>query len=185
MRILIADDHKIVRDGIISLLKNEEGFQVVAEAAHGRDAVDMAIQYEPDLVLMDISMPGLNGIEATRQIISRLPHIGVCALSMHSDRRFVLEVLKAGARGYLLKDCAFEELSQALRTVSKGQYYLCSQITGTVLQEFLTHDQKDKKSVFVLLSPREREVLQLIGEGRGVKEISSMLFISEKTADSH
>lgn len=185
MRVIVVDDHKILRDGIKALLSLEKKFLVIAEAGDGRTAVDLAVKHQPEIIIMDISVPVLNGIEATRQIVSKLPHTSVLALSMHSDRRFILEMFKAGARGYLLKDCAFEELSMALETVAKGQYYLCSQITGIVLKDFLNSTQNEEKSIFGSLSPREREVLQLIGEGKGIKEIASLLFISEKTVDSH
>ncbi|MBI3951159.1 MAG: response regulator transcription factor [Acidobacteria bacterium] len=185
LRILLADDHKIVRDGLRALLEKQSGLAVVAEAQDGRTTVRLARELAPDVIIMDISMPDLNGIEATRQIRTELPRIKVIALSMHSDQRFVTEVLKAGACGYLLKDCAFEELTTAIRTVMANQIYLSPQITGVVLDHYLRQALQTEVSAFSVLTEREREVLQLLAEGQSTKEIASSLHVSVKTIETH
>ncbi len=184
IRIIIADDHRIIREGIRTLLNHENGIDVIAEAENGRMSVELAFELEPDVIVMDITMPDMNGIEATRQIKTRLPDVKILALSMHSDRRFISGVIGAGAMGYLLKDCAFEELAHAIRTIMKGEMYLSPRITGIVMEDYLNRLDMSN-SVVSLLSEREREVLQLIAEGYTINQISKKLHLSVKTVESH
>lgn len=185
VKLIIADDHKIVRDGLRALIERQPSMKVVAEASNGITTVKLAKQFLPDIVIMDIGMPDLNGIDATRKIMEETKGVKVIALSMHSDRRFVIEMLKAGASGYLLKDSAFEELTVAINTVLAGQPYLSPKITDVVLKEYVHKLPGNKPSVFSILTSREREVLQLIAEGKSTKEIASILNISIKTVDTH
>jgi DNA-binding NarL/FixJ family response regulator len=185
IKIILADDHKIVRQGLRNLIEKQSGMKVVAEAEDGRTAVQLAGELLPDVVIMDIAMAGLNGIEATRQILGKTPNIKVIALSMHSDRRFVVEMLKAGASGYLLKDCAFEELATAIHAVMTGKVYLGPRLADLVVREYIHLFQKKEFSVFTILSPREREVLQLLAEGKPTREIASKLQVSVKTVETH
>jgi two-component system, NarL family, response regulator NreC len=185
IRIVIVDDHLIVRQGFKSLLNNHQDMEVVGEAADGRSAVKLVKELSPDIVLMDVSLPDLNGIEATRQIIEFNPGIKIIALSIHSDRRFIIEMFKAGASAYLLKDCAFEELITAIRSVMANQSYLCPKITDIILKDYLTMLPGQTRSAFELLSNREREVLQLMAEGLSTKEIAVRLMVSAKTIETH
>jgi len=185
IKVLLADDHKIVRDGLRTLLEKHADIAVLGEAEDGREALQLAGKLSPDVVVMDIAMPELNGIEATRQILSEHPGIKIVALSMHSDKRFVSEMLKAGASAYLLKDCAFEELITAIRTIMKGKIYLSPGIAGVVLADYIRSDRKSEPSVFSQLSDREREVLQLMAEGKTTKEVAAHLNVSIKTVETH
>jgi len=186
IRVLIADDHKIMLAGLRSLLEKQSDFDVVAEAENGRKAVQMALEKKPDVVVMDVSMPDLNGIEATTQIIEMLPDTRVIALSMHSDKRFVMGMLRAGAAGYLLKDCAAQELANAIHKVAGGKKYLSPEITGVVIDDFLLGSMPEGTPTSAsLLSAREREVLQLIAEGWSTKQIASHLYVSIKTIETH
>ncbi len=185
VKILIADDHKIVREGLKSLLEKQPGFAVVAEAEDGLTAFDEVKKHTPDIAILDIGMPGLNGIETTRKIRSEMAETKVIALSMHADRRFVMGVLEAGANGYLLKDSAFEELVTAVKAVAKGKMYLSPSIAGTVVKNSLDKLDQGKQGSSVLLSGREREVLQMIAEGQSTKEIAFKLFVSTKTVETH
>ena len=185
IRILLADDHKLIKDGLCALIAGEKDMEVVAEAETGRDAVALVKQHVPDIVVMDINMPDLNGIDATRMILQDNPDVKIIALSIHSTSRFVKEMLKAGVSGYLVKHCAYEELAQAIRTVVKNKPYLCSQIVGTIMDDYLADFPSNNKSAFSILSSREREVLQLVAEGLTSEEIGSRLFISVKTVSSH
>ena len=182
--ILIADDHRLLREGLRALLERD-GFHVVAEADNGRSAVRLAKQLQPDIVITDIAMPDLNGVEATRQISAEAPRSKVLALSMHTQSRFVLGILEAGASGYLLKDSAFEELSVAINAILKNQIYLSPAIAGVVVQQSLGHSLSKSGSSQSELSKREREVLQLIAEGKSTKKIAAMLHISVKTVETH
>jgi DNA-binding NarL/FixJ family response regulator len=185
VRILIADDHKILREGLKSLLEKQPEFAVVAEAQDGLSAISAAKKHKPDIAILDIGMPDLNGIEVTRRIRSELAETRVIALSMHADRRFVMGILEAGANGYLLKDSAFAELITAVTAVAKGKMYLSPSIAETVVKNSLEKlDRKDEGSS-VLLSGREREVLQMIAEGKSTKEIALKLFVSTKTVETH
>ena len=165
--------------------KKQSDMDVVGEAQDGIAAVRLTEKLHPDIVIMDIGMPDLNGIDAARRIITRVKGVKVIALSMHSDKRFVLEMLKAGASGYLLKDCAFEELSNAIRTVSAGQIYLGQRVTGVVVNEYLQNRPVSDSTACKLLSPRETEVLQLLAEGNTTKSIASSLNVSTKTVETH
>jgi len=185
IKILIADDHQIVRQGLRSLIEKASGMAVVAEAENGREAVQLAQQERPDVVIMDISMADLNGMEATRQVIAALPKVKVIALSMHSDNRFVRGMLDAGASGFLLKDCAFEELDGAIRAVTANKTYLSPGITGIVIEGYLGFSPADELSASSLLTAREREVLQLLAEGGSTREIASRLCVSIKTVETH
>ena len=183
--ILLVDDHKILRQGLRTLLAKEIDMQVVAEAEDGRDAVRLVREMSPQVVIMDVGMPDLNGIEATRQILQESPETKVIALSMHSDRRFVTNMIKAGASGYLLKDSAFEELATAIRVVMARKTYLSHEIAHVVVKDYVQGGSKDDPSVFSILSPREREVLQLIAEGKTNRQIAEMLNVSLKTIETH
>ncbi len=185
IHILLADDHKIVRDGLRALIEKQTGMEVVAEAETGLDAVRITRKLQPNVVIMDIGMPEMNGVEATREIKGSMSEVKIIALSMHSDRRFVLQMLKAGASGYLLKDSAFEELAVAIRTVSGGKPYLSPRVTDVVINEYLQNLPSGEASAFTVLSPREREVLQLMAEGKSTKEIAGSLNLSVKTIESH
>lgn len=184
IRILLADDHQIVREGLDSMLSREGDLEVIAEARSGRQAVRRAAELEPDVVVMDIAMLDLNGIEATRQLLEIRPETRVIALSMHSDRRYVMETLKAGGRGYLLKGQGFADLATAIRAVAAGRVYLSPEV-ASILVDTLLGEPQPSGSSFDLLSPRERQVLQLVAEGRTNKEIAARLNISIKTVQSH
>lgn len=185
IKIMLADDHKMIRDGLKALIGKQKDMEVIGEAADGQTAVRTARKLSPDVVVMDIGMPDLNGIEAARQITA-LPHKPkVIGLSMHSDRRYVSQMLKAGASGYLLKDNAFEELVKAISTVVKGQTYLSPEIAEAVVDDYRRVKTDDDGSVFALLTEREREVLQQIAEGCSTKEIAGELSVSVKTVETH
>lgn len=185
IKIILVDDHHIMRAGLRTLLEGQFGYEIVAEAGNGRDAVKLAGELEPDIVVIDISMPEMNGMEATRQIMEASESVKVIVLSVHSDRQFVSGMLRAGASGYLLKDCAKDELIQAIDVVRRGQMYLSPKITGSVLDDYKRFLNEKADDVFSLLSKREREVLQLIAEGKSTKQIAGDLFISVKTVETH
>jgi DNA-binding NarL/FixJ family response regulator len=185
IKILLVDDHRILRQGLRSLLTVERDFDLVGEAEDGRSAVDMAHRLAPHVVVMDIGLPGLNGIEATRQIIDLQPSVRVIALSAYADRRLIAEVLKAGASGYLLKESAFEELSEAIRTTAARRVYLSPKIASELVDDYVRMSKEPAPSVFESLSPREREVLQLISEGHSTKEVARVLKVSVKTVETH
>lgn len=168
-RIVLADDHKIIRDGLKALLEKEREMEIVAEAENGRQALQLVRKHNPDIVIMDISMPDLNGIDATRQITSEQPSVKVIALSMHSQRQFVDGMLRAGVSAYLLKDTAFEELVKAVRIVLSGKKYLSPDVTDIVFQDYRQPPVFDAAEQTAELTQREREVLQLIAEGRAPK----------------
>jgi two-component system, NarL family, response regulator NreC len=185
IRVLLADDHKIIRDGLKTLIEKEAGMEVIAEAENGRKTVRLAQKLHPNVVIMDVTMPDMNGIDATRKIMEETPGVRVIGLSMHSDRRYVLGMLEAGACGYLLKDCAFEELATAIRNVAEGNTYLSPRIAEVVVQGYLDKTPGLSHGSGAVLTPREREVLQLLAEGMAAKEIASHLNVSVKTVETH
>jgi len=184
-KVLLVDDHRIMREGLRSLIEKQPGMEVVAESDNGRTALRLTRKLKPNVIVMDINMPDMNGIDATRQIVAEFPGVKVIAFSMHSDRRFVVEMLKAGVSGYLLKDAAFEELANAIRTVMDNRNYLCPKIAKTVLEDYKKHLLATEPSAVVVLTAREREVLQLIAEGRTTKQIGDRLNVSVKTVETH
>ena len=185
IRIILADDHKITRDGLKALLENQKNMTVVGEAENGRKAVRLAMELQPDVVVMDINMPELNGIEATRQIKAELPEAKIIALSMYSDKRYVVGMLKAGVSGYLLKNCAFDELVSAISAVVKNQNYMSPKIADTVMKGYSNILESDDTSPASQLTAREREVLQLIAEGLKTKDIATRIHVSIKTVETH
>ena len=185
IKVLLADDHKIVREGLSSLLEREPDIEVIALADNGRIAVQFAGELRPDVAVIDIAMPEMNGIEAIRRISRENPAIIVLALSMHSARRFVVEALSAGAKGYLLKDCAAEELVRAIRTVAGKETYLCPKAAELIVKDYMKRLPESAPTSDSLLSTRENEVLQLIAEGQNTKEIAFTLAISIKTVETH
>lgn len=185
IRILLADDHKMMREGLCSLLKAQPEIDVVAQAENGRAAVQLCQRLEPDVVIMDISMSDLNGIDATRQITTRVPATKVVALSMYSDRQFVIEMLRAGASAYLLKDSAIDELASVIRKVVKDETYISPKIHGLALADCMNRSGILEPCSGPRLTEREREVLQLLTEGKGTKEIAAALHVSVKTVETH
>ncbi|OPY78824.1 MAG: Transcriptional regulatory protein DegU [Syntrophus sp. PtaU1.Bin005] len=185
--VILADDHKIIRDGLKTLIESQPGMKVIAEAENGRETIKLAKELKPSVVIMDISMPDLNGIDATREIVNSIPGVKVIALSMHSDRRFVSGMLSSGASGYLLKDCAFEELAKAIKTVVSDHTYLSPMISDIVVKSYITksNSQDATQDSAPSLTAREREMLQLMAEGMTAKEIASHLFVSVKTVETH
>lgn len=181
IRILLADDHAVVRQGFSRILAAHADMEVVGEAGNGREAIELAQELKPDVVVMDVSMPELNGIEATRRLMKASPRIRVLALSMHKDSVYVREILRAGAQGYLLKDASDDDLLTAVRAVGQGQGYISPSVSEAVLSDYRRHvaDPID------LLTSREREVLQLIAEGKTNKEIAAALHLSIYTVDAH
>jgi len=186
VRIVLADDHGLMREGLKSLLRqSEEDWQVVGEASSGRDAVELTRNLRPELVIMDVAMPDLNGIDATRMIRDERPETRVLALSMHTDKTFVSEMLKAGASGYLLKDCVFAELTSAIQRIMKGEIYVCAGAVNTIVRDYVRLLDKGTESAFSILTPREREVVQLLAEGFSTKEAAHRLMLSVKTVETH
>ena len=184
IRVLLSDDHRIMREGLRSLLEKEPDIELVGEAEDGRSTLKLASRLKPQVVVMDISMPDLNGIDATRKLLEKLPSVKVLALSMHTDQRFIEGMLRAGATGYLPKDCASEELVRAIRTVLSNQTYLSPSIADVVRRDYLSQRREADISVSGVLTEREREVLQLMAEGKNTKEIASRLQVSVKTIET-
>lgn len=185
LRILLVDDHKVMRDGLRAIIARENVVDVVGEADNGLSAVHLARKLSPDVVVMDIGMQDMNGIEATREIRSSCPDVKVVALSTYSDKRYVLNMLEAGAQGYVLKDSASSELLTAIRVVAEGQSYLSPPITSTVVQSYTTKQDQKECTAYSELGAREREVLQLLAEGRTSREIATLLHISPRTVETH
>lgn len=185
INILLVDDHKIIRDGLRSLLEKEKDMAVIAEAENGRDAVKLSSKHVPDIIVMDINMPDLNGVDAAELILSENSGIRIIALSIHSTRRYVTRMLKAGATGYLVKHCAYEELADAIRSVAGNKPYLSSQILDTVISDYTSHSSPGEISTLSTLTSREREILQLVAEGVKSEDIADRLFVSVKTVSSH
>jgi DNA-binding NarL/FixJ family response regulator len=186
VRVLLADDHGVVRKGLRFVLESESGIEVVGEAGDGRQAIETADEVNPHVVVMDIAMPRLNGIDATAQIVKRHPETGVIILSMYSDEEYLLRALSAGARGYLLKDTAESELVTAVRTVAAGKPFFSPDISKTLLEDYLRQlRQRGLTDSYDLLSDREKEVLQLLAEGKTNKEVASLLNLSPYTVETH
>ena len=185
LKVIIADDHMIVRDGLRSLLERQPDMEVVAEAENGRMALKLVKELSPDVVIMDIGMRELNGIDATRQIVKMSPGVKVLALSMYSDKRFIKGMLKAGASGYMLKDSAFKELIDAIRVIVENKIYISPSVANIITEDYLKQSPESDSSTRSLLSSRELEVLQLLVEGMSTKQIASSLRLSIKTIESH
>ncbi len=183
IRILLADDHQILREGLAALLEKQPGFEVAGQAADGRTAVQLARELKPEIIIMDIGLPELNGIEATRQIVAEVPGVKIIALSMHGDRHFVKGMLTAGASGYLLKYSASQELLRAIEAVKAGQVYLSPEIAGIVVEDYRA--SAPDSSAFAVLTPKEREVLQLFAEGKITRQIAETLNVSVKTVEAY
>ncbi len=184
-RIIVADSHKMVRQGISCLLNKEFGMEVVGEAGDGRAVVKLVKELKPDIVIMSVFMPNLNGVEAARKIIQELPGVKVLALSENTDRRSVREMLKAGASGFVPKQSDFQELISAIRSVVSNQTYLSPEISGMVVEGYIHQTAEKDNSAYSLLTSREREVLQLIAEGKTTKAIAKEIFVSVKTVEWH
>ncbi len=185
MKILIADDHSIVREGLKSLIEKQNSMQVIGEAEDGQKAIELTKELSPDIVIMDISMPNLNGIEATREIISHKPETKIIILSMYTDKHIVKESLEAGAKAYILKSNLLDELLNAITTIQANERYLSPRITGIVIEDYINLKTSDKTKKQIKLTSRERHIIQLIAEGKTIKEIARIVKISPKTADSN
>jgi DNA-binding NarL/FixJ family response regulator len=186
IRILLADDHTVVRKGLRLLLESQPGLTVVADAANGREAVAFAEQHHPDVVVMDVAMPMLNGIEAARQIVAKQPQTAIVFLSMHADESYVLRALKAGARAYLLKDSAEHDLIDAVRAVTEGKAFFSPAISSMLVEDYMRQMQERKiEDSYELLTTREREILQLLAEGKNNKDVANLLNLSLYTVETH
>ena len=186
IRIMLADDHTVIRRGLRALLERQSGFAVVAEAADGREAVDTAAVVQPDVAVIDIGMPNINGIEAARRITEKRPETAVVILSMHADESYVLRALKSGARGYLLKDSPEEDLIDAIRAVHAGKAFFSPEISKMLAEDYMRQmRQRGVEDSYELLTPREREVLQMLGEGKSNKEVATQLNLSLHTVETH
>ena len=185
-KVLVADDHGVVRKGLRFLLQTDPGLEVVAEASDGREAVRLTEEFSPDVVVMDITMPHLNGIDAASQIVKRSPDVGIIMLSMHCDETFLVRALAAGAQGYLLKDCAESDLLQAVRAVAAKKLFFSPTITQTLLEDYMRQMQSEGlEDSYDLLTDREKEVLQLLAEGKSNKEAATLLNVSLYTVETH
>jgi two-component system response regulator NreC len=186
IRVLLAEDHTIVRQGIAALLRTESDMEVVGEASNGLEAIELAKKLGPDVILMDIGMRQLNGLEATRRIKRLFPSMKILVLTIHDNEEWIFQILRAGACGYLIKDLAMTDLISALRAVYQGDSYLSPSISKMVIEEYTRKAELgEKKEVEDLLSGREREILQLIAEGNSIPQISNLLSISKKTVEAH
>ena len=187
IKVLLTEDHTIVRKGLRSLLDREVGIKTVGEAEDGREAIKKAEKLQPDVVVMDIAMPGLNGLEATRQLKKRFPEIKIIILTMHDKEEYVLQTLRAGASGYLVKKAAPDDLVLAIKSVYRGESFLSPSISRTVIDEYIQYAEKtsERKDLYEKLTKREREVFQLVSEGHKNREIAGLLYISIKTVETH
>jgi two-component system, NarL family, response regulator NreC len=186
IHILLADDHSVMRTGLRLVLERQKDFEVIGEASDGREAVALTEQHRPEVVVMDVTMPNLNGIEAARQISGAMPQIGIVMLSMHSDEAYVLRALKAGARGYLLKESAESDLIAAIRAVNAGKAFFSPAVSRMLVEDYVRQLQdREIEDSYELLTTREREILQLIAEGRSNKEIANILNLSLYTIETH
>ena len=184
IKIIIADDHKLFREGLVNLLSDYEEIEIIENAEDGKEAYEKAILYNPDVIIMDIGMPNINGIEATKMIKKQLPDIKIIALSMHSDKHYIKNMLEAGATGYLFKNCTYNQLIDAIHTVNNGNKYFSEKITDLLIEDYLDKGETSKNTVDEL-TPRELEVLKLYAEGKTTKDISVILFVSVKTVGTH
>jgi len=184
-RVLLVDDHAMLREGLHSLLEKQDDIEIVAEAEDGRKAIDLVRKLMPDVVIMDITMPNLNGVDATRQITRQFPTVKVIALSIHSNRRFVVDMLRAGVSGYVLKECLFDELVQSIRAVTTGGTYLSPRITGVVVDDYVDRLSGTTGPQFTALTGRQRQVLQALAEGKTTKQIALELHVSPKTIEAN
>jgi len=186
INVLLADDHTVMRAGLRLVLEREAGFRVIGEAGDGREAVVLAEKLKPDVVVLDIAMPHLNGIEAARQICDKLPGAAVVILSMHSDESYVLRALKSGARAYLLKDSAVADLITAIKSVTEGKAFFSPAISRMIVEDYMRKMRdRDVEDSYELLTPREREILQLLAEGKSSKDIAAILCLSLYTVETH
>jgi two-component system, NarL family, response regulator NreC len=186
IRIILADDHSVMRTGLRLVLERQQDFQVVAEASDGRQAVALAQQHKPDVIVMDVTMPNLNGIEAARQVGVALPEISIVMLSMHSDESYVLRALKAGARGYLLKESAESDLIAAVRAVHAGKAFFSPAVSRMLMEDYVRQLQdREIEDSYDLLTTREREILQLVAEGKSNKDVANLLNLSLYTVETH
>ncbi len=186
IRILLADDHTVVRKGLRLLLESQPEFEVIADACDGRETIALAEQHQPDVVVLDVAMPILNGIEAARQISAKLPNTAIVFLSMHSDESYVLKALKSGARAYLLKDSAEYDLIAAIKAVSEGKAFFSPAISKMLVEDYVRQmRERDVEDSYELLTTREREILQLLAEGKSNKDVASLLNLSLYTVETH
>ncbi|MDX1777246.1 MAG: response regulator transcription factor [Thermodesulfobacteriota bacterium] len=185
IKVLVADDHTILRQGIKSLLANEEEIEVIGEAKNGREALTIIEETLPDVILMDIAMPGLNGLEATRRIKKKFPRMKVLVLTMYTNEEYIFQILNAGANGYLVKETAFQDLISAIKAVYKNEAFMSPSISKKVINSYIKRAQNDEEVTCEVLTTREREILQLIAEGNSSKKIAELLFISPKTVETH
>jgi two-component system, NarL family, response regulator NreC len=186
IRILLADDHTVVRKGLRLLLESQDGFEVIADACDGRETVAFAEQHQPDVVVLDVAMPILNGIEAARQISAKFPNTAIVFLSMHSDEGYVLKALKSGARAYLLKDSAEYDLIAAIKAVSEGKAFFSPAISKMLVEDYMRQmRERDVEDSYELLTTREREILQLLAEGKSNKDVATLLHLSLYTVETH
>ena len=184
-RILLADDHKLFIEGLAELMKKKQELELSGQAKDGQQAISEAVKIKPDVILMDIAMPELNGIKALKQIRSQLPDVKAIMLSMYNSRELIVESLRAGAQGYILKECTSEELYEAIKTVMMGNFYIARSSLQVVVEDYLRLLKADERNSARLLSEREREVLKLLAEGKNAKEIAYDLAISKNTVDVH
>jgi len=185
IKVLVADDHTILRQGIKALLDNQEGIEVIGEAKDGREALAIIEETLPDVILMDIAMPGLNGLEATRRIKKKFPRMKVLVLTMYTNEEYIFQILNAGANGYLVKETAFQDLISAIKAVYKNEAFMSPSISKKVINSYIKRAQDDEEKTCEILTTREREILQLIAEGNSSKKIAEALFISPKTVETH
>lgn len=186
VKLLLVDDHQMMREGLRALIEKEDGFVVVGEAEDGKSALGLVAKLNPQVVLMDVSMPELNGIETTRRLLKAKPGLRVIALSGHSDQKFVTEMLQAGASGYILKHAAYEDLARGIREVVAGRTYLSPEVTRGVVNGLVRPPaERSRSSAFAILTPRERETLQALAEGKSTKEIAGDMGVSVKTVQTH
>lgn len=183
VKILMVDDHKIVREGLCALVNNEPDMEVIGQAQDGGEAIRLTCQLKPDVVVMDVNMPGMDGVDATRRIVNDIPDTKIIALTIYSKKSFVIEMLNAGATGYILKDDAFAELVKAINTVMAGETYLCPKAASVIVDHYV-HNHPRNLSANILLTNRQREVLKLLAEGKSTKEIALIFKLSPKTVDA-